>query len=329
MNYSELQQPSAFPFNAESVELIETHISRVYLAGEFVYKVKKPVKFSFLDFSTLALRKKYCELEVGLNSRLAPEIYLGVVPVAMEKSGPKFEGSGEAVEYAVKMKRLPAEKKMDEMLRAGKVTKAHVREIAETVADFHSRVPVVEGKAIYSPAHLNELFNDISSVREITEKELGKGAGIDSLIGRSDAFIEKNSALLRERQEQGFIRECHADLYSNNVFLLEKPVIFDCVEFSDAFRFTDTGADTGFMAMDLDAYGERELEKEFTKHYVEKSGDFAMKALLPFYKCYRANVRAKVAGLRLSQGPEGKEKKRVLAELEKYLDLALGYSGEF
>ncbi len=325
----ELQKPEAFPFPVSSVELIETHISWVFLAGSIVYKVKKPVKFSFLDFSTLELRKKYCELEVKLNSRLSPEIYLGVVPVGKENAILKFEGSGKPLEYAVKMKRLPADRKMDVLLGENKVTVGQVEEIAEVVAGFHSRVPVVRDARIFSPEHLKELFNDISSVRGVVEDSLGKGREVDELIRRSDSFIEKNTPLLLERQRNGFIRECHADLYSSNVFLLEKPVIFDCVEFSDDFRFTDTGADVGFMAMDLDSFNKPLLSQAFTKRYVEKSGDVQLETLLPFYKCYRANVRAKVAGLRLLQKPPEKEKNSLLNELNKYLELALRYSGQF
>ncbi len=325
----ELQKPEAFPFPVSSVALTETHISLVFLAGSLVYKVKKPVKFSFLDFSTLELRKKYCELEVELNSRLSPEIYLGVVPITRESGSLKFEGRGKAVEYAVKMKRLPAARKMDVLLRKGKVTVRQVEELAEVVAGFHSHIPVVKDRAIFSPEHLKELFNDISSVRGVVETELGKGKEVDELIMCSNAFIEKSISLLRERQSSGFIRECHADLYSSNVFLLEKPVVFDCVEFSDEFRFTDTAADVGFMAMDLDAFNEPGLARAFTKRYVEKSRDFQLERLLPFYKCYRANVRAKVAGLRLMQKPGKKEKISLVDELNKYLGLALRYSELF
>jgi len=324
----ELSKPEAFPFPTESIEVKETHISQVFLAGEFVYKIKKPVKFSFLDFSTLENRKKFCDLEIELNSRLAPELYVGVVPVADRDGVIGFESTGKLVEYAVKMNRLPAENQMDLLLKENKVSEKQIIELAEIVADFHSRVPVVEDKKFFSPEHIQSLFNDISSVREIVEKEAGKGTDIDHLIECSNGFIEKNSELLRERQEKGFVKECHADLHSGNIFLMEKPVVFDCVEFNDEFRFTDTGADVGFMAMDLDAFNRTDFAELFVQSYVEKSGDSQMLTLLPLYKCYRANVRAKVAGLRLMQGV-GDEKEAVLDELSRYLGLALQYSELF
>ncbi len=325
----ELSKPEAFPYPVNSVELKETHISQVFLAGEFVYKIKKPVKFSFLDFSTLENRHKYCELEIELNSRLSPQLYLGVAPVANRDGVIGFESTGKLVEYAVKMNRLPDKNKMDFLLKKGKVNEKQILELAEIIAEFHSRVPVVKDKKFFSPEHIQRLFNDISSVREVVEKEAGKGKEIDLLIERSNAFIEKNSALLRERQEKGFIKECHADLHSGNIFLMEKPVVFDCVEFSDEFRFTDTGADVAFMAMDLDAFNRTDFAEKFTQRYVEKSGDEQILSLLPFYKCYRANVRAKVSGLRLMQNPAESEKNEIILELRRYLALALRYSEQF
>jgi len=324
----ELQKPGAFPYSVELVELKETHISQVFLAGEFVYKIKKPVKFSFLDFSTLENRKKFCELEIELNSRLSPQLYLGVVPVADRDGVIGFESTGKLVEYAVKMNRLPSENQMDLLLKENKVSENQIIELAEIIAEFHSRIPIVKDKKFFSPEHVQSLFNDISTVRDVVEEETGKGEDIDHLIECSNAFIEKNSSLLRERQEKGFIKECHADLHSGNIFLMEKPVVFDCVEFNDEFRFTDTGADVAFMAMDLDAFDRSDFAEKFIQSYVEKSSDEQILNLLQFYKCYRANVRAKVAGLRLMQGL-GDEKDAVLDELNRYLALALQYSELF
>jgi len=317
-----LSKPGAYPFPDPDIEIKETHISWVFLAGQTAYKVKKPVKFSFLDFSTLEKRKFYCEEEVRLNSRLCPEIYLGIIQITKENERIKFEGTGEVLDYAVKMKRLPEEKRMPLLLKQGSVGKSEIRELAALVAEFHSSIKVIKDKKFSSPEQLREQFNDISSVREAVERELGAGAAIDSLIEKSNAFLEANSTLIRERQENGFIRECHGDLHSGNIFLLGFPVIFDCIEFSEDFRNTDTASDIGFMVMDLDAHSRRDLAEEFTHSYVEKSGDSQLLKLLPWHKLYRANVRAKVSALRLLQGTDETAKK----ETAKYLELAKGYA---
>ena len=324
-----LLRPEAYPFPVARVELIETHISWVFLTGTAVYKVKKPVKYSFLDFSSLERRAKFCELEVELNSRLSPELYVGVVPIAEENGEIRAEGAGNLVEYAVKMHQMPAENKMDLLLRDGKVKEEQVRGIAGIIAEFHSKTPRVSDSRFSSPEQLKQQFNDISSVRETIEKELGRGKDIDLLVERSNSFLEKNRPLLLERQSNGFVRECHGDLHSGNIFLMEKPVVFDCIEFSEDFRFTDTASDIGFMAMDLDYFGKSSFAETFVQEYVHKSADRQLLELLPFYKCYRANVRAKVNALRLMQelGEEGKNK--AVGEISRHLGLAVRYSAEF
>jgi len=215
------------------------------------------------------------------------------------------------------------------MLKEGKVKGEQIEEIAGIIAEFHSKTPKISDSYFSSPEQLQQQFNDISSVRETIEKELGRGKDIDLLIERSNAFLEKNRSLLLERQSAGFIRECHGDLHSGNIFLTEKPVVFDCIEFSEDFRFTDVASDIGFMAMDLDYFGKPEFAEGFVQEYVQKSGDTQLLQLLPFYKCYRANVRAKVNALRLMQGPSEQEKKEIIGELNSYLGLALQYSELF
>lgn len=321
-----LQSPQAYPFPVNSVKLIETHISWIFLTGDLAYKIKKPVKFSFLDFSTLKKRKKYCEKEVELNSRLAPKMYLGTVPITKESNTLKFEGTGNIIDYAVKMKQLPQSKKMDLLLERGKVKEKNIVDLAETIASFHSKIKVVKDKSYSSPEMLRKQFNDLSSVKKAVEKELGLGERIDFLIKKSNSFIEKNHSLLLKRQKKGFIRNCHGDLHSGNIFLMKKPIVFDCVEFNKDFRYTDTAADIGFMAMDLDSFKKRDFGKKFTKNYVEESSDPLLLKVLPFYKCYRANVRLKVNALRLMQGLTGIERKKTLKEVKKYIDLAGEYA---
>ena len=324
---------AAYPDGDGEVEVAETHISWVFLAGKYAYKIKKPVKFSFLDFSTIQKRREMCEEEIRLNRRLSPGVYLAVVPL-LKKGSAVFFGKGEeelpegeaqdgnVVEYAVKMKRLPQERKMDVLLGEGKVEKRDVEEIAEIVADFHCAIPVEQDPQYNSPEMLREQIEDLNSVKGTIEKACGMGGKIDFVLQRSAEFIEKNEGFLRGRQADGMIRECHGDLHSGNIFFGEKKYIFDCIEFNENFRFIDVASEIAFMAMDLDAHGREDLAEVFVKRYSALSADKDLKRLLDFYKCYRANVRAKVAALGYGQHPTEEGKKRI----EKYLTLAEGYA---
>ncbi len=321
----EIMAPQAYPAEAEDVELKETHISWVFLAGEYAYKVKKPVKFSFLDFSTKEKRREFCEEEVRLNKRLAPEIYLDVVPLVREGQITKFEGVGRVIDYAVKMQRMKNGKTMDQiLLEGGAVDAAEIEDLAKTISEFHAGVPSIQDPRYNSPEMVREQIDDLASVREVVEGACGMGEKIDFILQKSAQFIDENESLLRNRQADGMVRECHGDLHSGNIFMGEKKHIFDCIEFNEDFRCIDTASEIAFMAMDLDARGREDLGKVFVGKYVELSGDSELEKILGLYKCYRANVRAKVAALGYSQSPteEGKE------NMEKYLLLAEKYAQE-
>ncbi|MFH1222459.1 MAG: AAA family ATPase [Candidatus Micrarchaeota archaeon] len=302
-------------------EYIETHISKIYILGDYVYKIKKPVKFSFLDFSTLELRKFYCQEEVRLNKRLCPDIYLDVV--AAEKQGERyiFE-TKKADEYAVKMKKMPAAKQMDLLLQKGTVTAEQVRKIAEIVAEFHKRIVVVKELEFGAPELIKKQVDDFANHRETIEKAVGLGHLVDFGLKKCDDFYGKNTALFERRQQQGFIRECHGDLHSANIILAEKIYIFDCIEFNPHFRNIDVASEIAFMAMDLDAFGRSDLADAFVQQYVALSGDKELLKLLDYYKCYRANVRAKVAAIEYAQHPNDNAKKR----MEKYCKLMEQYA---
>lgn len=335
----DLLLPTAYPEEDGEVQVAETHISWVFLAGDYAYKIKKPVKFSFLDFSTIQKRRDMCEEEIRLNRRLCPEIYLGVAPL-LKKGGAVFFGhpeeeipegteaemqDGSIVEYAVKMRRIPQDRKMDLLLVEGKVEKRDVEEIAEIVSDFHSAIPVEQDPQYNSPEMMREHIDDLSSVRATVEKACGMGGKIDFVLQKSAEFIDKNESFMRERQADGMVRECHGDLHSGNIFFGEKKFIFDCIEFNEDFRFIDTASEIAFMAMDLDAHGRSDLAEAFVKRYSGLSRDHGLAKLLDFYKCYRANVRAKVAALGYSQHPSEEGKNRI----EKYLNLAEEYAKRF
>lgn len=309
--------------NMAGAELIETHISWLLLTDDLVYKIKKPVKFSFLDFSSLEKRKYFCEEEVRLNKRLAPDIYLGVVSI-VERSGEiSFEGDGDTIDHAVKMRRLPQEKRMDVLLREGKVTQEHVKKIAGIVAEFHGKIDVIEDKSYGSAELVKNQIDDLGNHKETIEEACGFSDKVDFILDSCKRFIEENKLLFEERQEQGMIRDCHGDLHSANIFIVDdEPIIFDCIEFSKDFRFVDVASEIAFMRMDLDAFEREDLTKLFVEEYLNKTRDRELKTVLDLYLCYRANVRAKVAAIDYSQHPGEEAKKRI----EKYIKLAERYA---
>ena len=288
-------------------DLIETHISWLLLDEEHVYKIKKPVKFSFLDFTTAEKRKYFCEEEVRLNRRLAPDVYLGVVPMGDD--------------YAVKMKRLDNEKMMDRLLKQGKVTEDDVERIAGIIADFHGKIEVIKGDYGTSEIAWKQIV-DLGNFKDVIEEACGIGGKVDIILDGSRNFIEKNKGLFDKRISQGKVRDCHGDLHSGNIFLVDGIVIFDCIEFSKDFRYIDVANEIAFMAMDLDAFGREDFSKLFVDSYLAKTGDEELRKMLPLYKCYRANVRAKIAAIDYSQHPGDEPKER----MRKYILLAESYA---
>ncbi len=330
--------------------VMETHISWVLLGDRDAFKIKKPVKFSFLDFTTAERRKEACEEEVRLNRRLAPDVYYGVVPVTVpvarspatvsESAGgdddddnddargaiPSFGGSGRPIDWAVKMKRLPQERRMDLLLEKGAVTGQDIRKIASTVAAFHFSIDRIRDPRCGSADLVKSQIDDLSNFRPaiIDACGAGMGARADFVLSQSDAFIDDNRAAFRNRQSGGMIRDCHGDLHSANIFIMGdgRIVIFDCIEFNRDFRFIDTASEVAFMAMDLDAFGREDLSAAFIAEYSSRTKDLGLDGLLGLYKCYRANVRAKVAAIDWMQGKSPDAKARI----EKYLLLAERYA---
>lgn len=307
---------------------IETHISWVLVGKEFAYKIKKPVKFSFLDFSTLARRRFFCNEEVRLNKRLAPEIYLGVVQIC-QLAGEDLEieeippgaSSGSTCDYAVKMRRLEDSDRMDILLSKGKVRKESVIELAQKVALFHEKAE--RARDDYgAPEMVAAQVEDLGNFRETVQSACGMGAAIEFVLGRSKVFMEKHEKLFKERMDRGFIRDCHGDLHSRNIFIENGLVITDCIEFNRDFRCIDVASDVAFMGMDLDYSGREDLSKAFIDSYVSRCNECGIETLIPFYKCYRANVRAKVAAIEWTQGRNDESRLR----MKGYLSLAEKYA---
>jgi aminoglycoside phosphotransferase family enzyme/predicted kinase len=327
-----MSQPHFYPGHARNVELRQTHISYVFLTDDLVFKVKKPVRFSFLDYSTLQKRLQYCQEEVRLNRRLAPDVYLGVVPIRV------FDGefvlgdggtSGAIVEYAVKMRRLDEERILDQLITKGLARTNEIRSIAETVARFHASSPSNRAAEYGGPSTIWERvegnFKETKAFESITHSRQDR----EFLWKYSLDYFEVHKPLLEARMQQGRVREGHGDLRAEHVYVGPEGAvsIFDCVEFSESLRTCDGVSEIAFLAMDLDFLGAHDLARELVTTYAREASDPQVYELLPFYATYRALVRAKVEGLKSAE-PEVPEDDRKTARLraQRYFDLAFRYA---
>jgi len=322
-----LLTPRAYPVDPGKIELIQTHISFVFLTENFVYKVKKAVNFGFLDFSTLEKRRSFCEKELELNRRLCPEIYLEVVSI--NKSDIiKIKGTGEAVEYALKMKRLPQEKIMTVLLKENKVNNKTIGEIAKKIAQFHSKVQTSNEINAYGSLKIIKTNWDENFSQ--TQKYVNKTIPADNyqfIQSRVNIFMEKNRSLFENRITTGKIRDCHGDLHSGNIFITDKICIFDAIEFNDRFRYSDVASDVAFLAMDLDFQQRPDLSGYFIERYMAYSKDLQLTQVLAFYKCYRAYVRGKVISFKLDDPQvSSMEKAAAIKEAQAYFKLAADYA---
>lgn len=323
-----LLDPETYPDTPPKVDLVQTQMSFVFLAGDYVYKVKKPVNLGYLDYTTLAKRHYFCQREVELNRRLCPEAYLGVITITGQAGKVSLDGSGRPVEYAVKMRRLPQEAMLNTMLARNEATPEMLAAVAQKLADFHEKA---ETSADIS------VFGNLDTVRQNTAENFDQtGKYIGTTISQSqyehiksftEDFLEQNASLFRRRVSEGRIRDCHGDLHAAHICFGEDICIYDCIEFNDRFRYGDVASEVSFLAMDLDHYGRADLSRHFVNAYITASEDAGLKTLLNFYKCYRAYVRGKVEGFKLDDPhiPET-EKKKILTIARDYFALADSYA---
>jgi aminoglycoside phosphotransferase family enzyme/predicted kinase len=303
-----LSRPEAYPHPVDAVEIHQTHISAVFLAGPFAYKIKKPVNLGFVDFSTLKKRKYFCEEEVQLNRRLAPEIYLGVVPISPLPGGKglRFSGTGPVIEWAVQMKRLPAEATLESRLARGEVTQEHIRALAQRLDNFHwnaDRSPEIASFATFAAvaANARENFTQAAPLVGTTVSTMV----FDRVRALTETHLARCHPWIEVRAKHA--RDTHGDLHLDHVYLFpdEAPpndlVIIDCIEFCDRFRYADPVADMAFLVMDLSFHGRRDLARVFADAYFAPIWVGSGRPLLPFYSAYRAAVRAKVEGMELSE----------------------------
>lgn len=311
----DLLDPAAFPEKPDSVELRQSHVSYLLFTPHFVYKIKKPVDFGFLDFTSLDKRLFYCKEEVRLNRRLAPKAYIDVVAITIDAGRHVIGGKGEAVEYAVKMRRLPEDANLEEMLDSGKATEALIRRVAHVLAAFHRTTETND--YISGFGSLDVIRKNTGENFEQTAPFIGKSIS-QGLFTRikdyTERFIYANQALFEKRVEQGFIRDCHGDIHSEHVFAEDGIEIIDCIEFNERFRFSDVVADSAFLSMDLDRRGRPDFAAALDEAYFSESNDAEGRGLLNFYKCYRAFVRGKVESFKSSE-EEVEENERMEALL--------------
>jgi len=324
-----LQNPQIYPEKPAEIELVQTHISAIFIAGDHVYKIKKPVNFGFLDFTSLEKRKYYCQQEVVLNRRLAKELYLGVVEVRSHQGQISIgEGPGKVVEYAVKMKRLPQDCMMDQWLAKGAVTAKVVERIAAKIAHFHAYAAT--SPEISKFGNIQTIQGNLEENFSQTEKYVGRALTSDlyeEMIEATRRFMERRIPLFHKRIADGMIRDCHGDLHLQHICLGEEILIFDCIEFNQRFRYCDVVADLAFLLMDLDYHKQPRISAELASHYLMISRDWPLYLLLDFYKSYRAYVRAKVTSFRLDDpNISSEEKSLTLQEARRYYLLSHDYA---
>lgn len=322
-----LLRPEAYPDQVASVELVETHISYLFLTGHHVYKVKKPVDYGFLDFTTLEQRRYYCHQEVDLNRRLSPQVYVGVVEVNQKGDAFTFGGAGETVDYAVKMVQLPRERAMTHLLQRGLVSERDIRRLAVKIATFHRRAET--GPEITELGDWDAVGQNIAENFQQTARFIGTGlaqAEFDDLRAYGRAFLDQKRSRFDQRAAEGRIKDGHGDLHTAQIFLENGISIIDCIEFNNRFRYSDVAEDIAFLAMDLDYHHRPDLSQLFVQTYIEESGDDGVAGLLDFFKAYRAYVRGKVTSFRLDDAQLAEEERdRVLATARSYFQLAHSY----
>jgi aminoglycoside phosphotransferase family enzyme/predicted kinase len=322
-------QADAYDHPCARIRLIETHISWIILTGDFAYKIKKPVDFGFLDYSTLDRRHECCRKEIEFNRRLAPELYLDVVDICGEADSPRVNGSGTVIEYAVRMRQFPGGRLLADLAERGELDERTIDDLAVTIADFHEHT---------SRADESGPFGTVEAIRQPVMENFQQIAGLSSdssVLERTRRLRDWSATQLaagretfHQRKQQGFVRECHGDLHLGNIVALDDRLLpFDCIEFNDNLRCIDVISELAFLFMDIDDHGRRDLAWRLLNRYLERNGDYAGISVLQFYLVYRAVVRAKVAMLRLAQDDlDPTQRSASEASFSNYLELAEQYA---
>lgn len=323
-----LLKPTSYPHEPRTVKHIQTHISDVFLAGPLVYKLKKPVDFGFLDFTSLKKRKYFCEKEVELNRRLC-RIYVGVEEISISDGNYKFGKGDKTIEYAVKMKRLPEKYFLKNLIKKGNVSLDDLKRIIDRLVEFYeSQNQGVDLNYFGTPENIKSfIYGNISLARKFIGKTISFPSH-EAIKFYNDRFFEWDSSLFQERIDGGFIKDCHGDLHLNNINITPRYVcIHDCIEFNDRFRFIDIASDVAFLAMDLDFNGRRDFADFVVAEISKRMSDDRIYEVIDFYKCYRAFVRGKVESLKSEEASVPKRESRSSKKrAADYFKLSLKYA---
>jgi aminoglycoside phosphotransferase family enzyme/predicted kinase len=324
----ELSRPEAYPEPVDDVRIIQTHISVVFLAGQLVYKVKKPVDFGFLDFTTLEKRRHFCHEELRLNRRLSPGLYLDVIPIVERDGQLRFGGEGEPVEYSVLMRRLDENRFLSVLVDRGEATPRMAERIAVKIAEFHRSAETSEEitRIGGTEAVIFNTEEDFQQIEPYVGDTLSRET-YDLIVDYTRTFLEVNRTVLRNREEEGWIRDGHGDLHTQHICMDDGIQIYDCIEFNERFRYADVLCDAAFLAMDLDRLGRPDLAKAFTNNYLNRVGQLGTEPLYNFYTCYRGVVRGKVEGFRSRDANvEAEESGRAADNAREFMLLARRYA---
>ena len=329
-----LQRKEAYDHPVDNISLRETHISWVFLTGRYAYKLKKPVDFGFLDFSSLEKRRHYCEEEIRLNGRLAPHLYLGVVAICGNISSPRINGQGPILEYAVKMRQFDTTQEFDVLLASGKLTKEHINETAQVLANFHANIAIAGTQSTFgTPEAIQQpVLENFEQINQLGKEWLAQhrlGKSLEQLRQWSINHYQSLEPTFQERKKSGFVRECHGDLHLRNIVIYENRVMpFDGIEFNANLRWIDVMSELAFLLMDLDDHNRPDLSRRLLNNYLGITGDYAGLSVLRFYQVYRAMVRAKVAGLQLIQTTNNSKSSNepLSQEIDNYIKLACRYT---
>ncbi len=324
-----LDNPAAFDHAVSYIKLVETHISWILLTGDYAYKIKKPVDFGFLDFSTLEKRRHYCHEELRLNRRFAPRIYLDVVEIRGSETRPHIGGSGKVVEYAIKMIEFPQTCLLSSYAADHRLGADIVDAISDRLGEVHAAANRADADTDYGSAAQATHWSDENMAHIATA--IAPEYLPNSYFELKRWYLENSElpALIETRKRDGFVRECHGDLHLGNMAMLDERVtFFDCIEFNPALRWIDTVSEAAFVAMDLNARGYPGYCWRFLNRYFQNGGDYAAVALLRYYFVYRALVRAKVEALRVDQETGSEDGyTQLIAPARGYIDLAGRWAG--
>jgi hypothetical protein len=325
-----MSDPAFYPHPVSKLERVDTHISTVFLTGDFVYKLKKPVDFGFLDYTGLETRRRMCCVEVALNQRLSHDVYLGVVAISRVGDAYRCGDGGTVVEYAVKMRQLPDDLCLSNLIVSGKVGPDDMQSLGRLLAEFYAGIGHDERIDSYGGREVIEL-NTEENFRQLAPfvGDLLRKDRFDFIMEASRGFFRDRGSYFQRRIAEGRICDAHGDLRAEHIYFLDCIQIIDCIEFNERFRYGDTAIDLAFLHMDVERLGRSDLSLAMLNGYMESSGDYGIHAMLDFYSCYRAIVKMKIACLSTTELGEGARRKLMTDRACRYLDLAFRYAVQF